>query len=68
MQWVVRIVEKCWSSVNMYLLFFQRWEKDLRIPHRSDRQVEIRRVAGQARLTDEHLDKTDGGVVHARSV
>ena len=32
---VVRIVESCWSSANLCLLAFQRWEKDLGIPHRS---------------------------------
>ena len=33
--WVVRIVENCWSSANLCLLTFQRWEKDLGIPRRS---------------------------------
>ena len=33
--WVVRIVESCWSSANRCLLTFQKWEKDLGIPHRS---------------------------------
>ena len=27
--WVVRIVESCWSSANLCLLTFQRWETDL---------------------------------------
>ena len=34
-QWVVRIVERCWSLVNPCLLTFQRWERDLGIPRRS---------------------------------
>ena len=33
--WAVRIVESCWSLANLCLLTFQRWEKDLGIPHRS---------------------------------
>ena len=33
--WVVRIAENWWSSANLCLLTFQRWEKDLGIPRRS---------------------------------
>ena len=32
---VVRIVETSWTSANLCLLTFQRWEKDLGIPHRT---------------------------------
>ena len=28
------IVDRCWSWVNLFLLIFQRWERDLGIPHR----------------------------------
>ena len=33
-QWVVGIVESCWNSVNLCLLTFHLWEKDLGIPRR----------------------------------
>ena len=52
----------------MYLLFFQRWEKDLRIPPEVTDKWKSAVWLGKRDLTDEHLDRTDGGVVHARSV
>ena len=32
-RWMVRVVERCWSLVDLYLLIFQRWDKDPGIPH-----------------------------------
>ena len=51
--WLIRIVESCWNSVNLCLLTFQRWEKDLGIPRRSwDRWKSAVRL-GKSDLTDQ---------------
>ena len=46
-----------------------KWEKDLGILHRSDADKWKSAVwLGKSDLTDEHLVRTDEGVVYARSV
>ena len=66
-QWVVRIVEKCWSFVNLCLLIFQR-DKDLEIPRRSWLKSG-NRPCGWARANSQTSiwDRTDEGVVYAQS-
>ena len=55
--------KSCWCSANLCLLAFQRWEKALGIPHRSW-LTDGNPLCGWARATsDEHLVRTDEGVV-----
>ena len=64
--WVVHVVESCWSSANLCLLTFQRRDKDLGI--RDRRWLTEGNPLGKSGLADEHLVRTDEGVVFARSV
>ena len=66
--WVVRIAEFCWGLANLCLLTFQRREKDLGILHRSWLRWKSAVWLGKSDLTDEHLVRTDKGVVFARSI
>ena len=67
--WVDRIVENWWSLEKQFLHIFQRSERDLEIPHQNW-QTDGNPACGwvQSDLTDEHLVRTDDGVVYARSV
>ena len=64
--WVVHVVESCWSSANLWLLTFQRRENYLGI--RDRRWLTEGNPLGKSGLADEHLVRTDEGVVFARSV
>ena len=66
--WVVRIVESLWSLANLCLLTFARVEKDRGIPRRSWLTDGNPLWLGKIDITDEHLVRTDEGVVYARSV
>ena len=64
-----RIEENWWSLEKQFLHIFQRSERDLEIPHRSLADRWKSGVwLGKSDLTDEHLVRTNDGVVYARSV
>ena len=57
----------CWGLVNVCLLTFQRWDgSGSPAPKLADRWKSVVWL-GKSDLTDEHLVRTDEGVVHARS-
>ena len=66
---VVRIAESCWNSANLCMLTFQRVGKGSGnpAPMLADRWKSAVWL-GKSDLTDEHLVRTDKGVVYARSV
>ena len=67
--WADRIEENWWSLEKQFLHVFQRSERDLEIPapKLADRWKSGVWL-GKSDLTDEHLVRTDDGVVFARNV
>ena len=67
--WADHIEEKWWSLEKQFSHIFQRWERDLEnpAPKLADRWKSGVWL-GKSDLTDEHLVRTDDGVVYARSV
>ena len=67
--WADRTAENWWSLEKQFLLIFQRSETDLvnPAPKLADRWKSGVWL-GKSDLTDEHLVRTDDGVVYARSV
>ena len=66
--WADRIEENWWSLEKQFLHIFQRSERDLEIQHQSWQTDGNPGCGGKGDLTDEHLVRTDDGVVYARSV
>ena len=67
--WTDRIVENWWSLEKQFLHIFKKLEKDLEIqaPNLADRWKSGVWL-GKSDLTNEHLVRTDDGVMFARSV
>ena len=66
--WADRIVENWWSLEKQFLHIFQRSERGLKSSTKLADRWKSGVWLGKSDLTDEHLVRTDDGVVYARSV